>query len=216
MLARGRGGSKLAGIAKVRNCSGFFAEGNICDGWLGDTLTGFVSHYTFGSYIDKVMVNDVTQPSSSIYSVLASFPATSVGSFFKIKGKTNGSIVGSQAEVLKIRSSAASDTAAEVVSSGSEVKATTTIRLAAGATQSDVYLLTNFSGQVQLQTSSSEYAIANANGSTLTSISISANAALTDTASKVCIYTSGNVLLAKNNTASAVTMTVTLNGSHYV
>jgi len=216
VLARGRGGSKLAGIAKLRNCSGFFAEGNVCDGWVGEALTGFVSHYTFGPHTDKVLINDVVQPSSTIYSALASFPATSVGSFFKIKGKTDSSVVGSQAEVLKIRSSAASDTAAEVVSSGSEVKATTTIRLAAGATQSNVYLLTNFSGQVQLQTSSGQYAIANANGATLTSISISANAALTDTASKVCIYTSGNVLVAKNNTASAVTMTVTLNGSHYV
>tara|TARA_R110000772_G_C13291242_1_gene438017 strand:+ start:414 stop:2483 length:2070 start_codon:yes stop_codon:yes gene_type:complete len=217
VLARGRGGSKLAGIAKVRNCSGFFADGNTCDGWLGEASTGFVSHYTFGSYTDKVMINDVTQPSSSIYSVLGNFPATSVGSFYKIKGKNVADyIVGSQAEVLKIQSSAGSDTDAEDATDGSEVKSTTTIVLPAGGIQNNVYLLTNFSGQIQLQTNSGEYAIANANGSTLTSISISANAALTDTASKVCIYTSGNQLIAKNNTASAVTMTVTSNGSHYV
>ena len=217
VLGRGRAGSKLAGVAKVRNCAGFTVQGNICDGWSGDALTGFTSHYAFGSYMSRVMINDVIQPSnSSIYSVISNFPSVAEGSFYEIKNKISSNIIGSQAKVLKTQSSAASSTAVETTISGAEIDAKSTILLTAGSTQTNVYDLTNFSGEVTLQTNSGEYAIANANGGTLTSISVSANAAITDTAAKVCIFSTGTILYAKNNTASTVLFTVTQKGSYYV
>lgn len=215
VLCRGQGGTKLGGIAKVRNCDGFTAQNNICDGWVGDTLTGFSWHYTFGDYVSYVLINDVVHTTATIGTALIAAPVMSEGSYPTIKSKPYANTLGSNAKVLKTRSSTSTDTNAETNITGCEIDSTTTISLAAGASQTNVNRLLNFSGQVAMYSNSGEYAIGSANGSTLTGINVSANAATTNTASKVCIYSQNNYLYAINNTASPVILTVVQKGTFY-
>ena len=216
VLGRGRSGTKLAGVAKVRNCSGFTAEGNICDGWVGDALTGFSWHYAFGSYMDRVMLNDTIQPTSTIGTTIINAPAATNGALLEIKATPTASkILGATAKLLKTNSSTSTATNVESFTSGAEIDAMTTVVLAATESQTNIFRLLNFSGEVTLRSNSGEYAIAYANGATLTGINVSANAAITSVGSKVCIYSQSNYLYAINNTGSTVVLTITQKGSFF-
>lgn len=217
VIGRGRCGTKLADMANFINCAGATLENNICDGWVGRAASGSTSHINVNQYCSAILFNDtVNGPANTNFdSVISNFPGVSPSSNFRYKSVPATTYLSQSATINKGFSSTLT-TASGIgpVYQGADVDLVTVVKLAAGASQ-NVGSNANFDGELSFQTDTGEYAYGNIAGATITGFNVSANAAFTDTASKISVYTSSTSIVAKNNTAGTVIVTIKQKGSYY-
>lgn len=217
VIGRGRSGTKLADMANFINCAGATLENNICDGWVGRAASSSTSHINVNQYCSAILFNDtVNGPANTNFdSIIANFPSVSPSSNFRYKSVPATTYLSQSATINKGFSSTLT-TASGIgpVYQGADVDLVTVVKLTAGASQ-NVGSNANFDGELSFQTDTGEYAYGNIAGATITGFNVSANAAFTDTASKISVYTSSASIVSKNNTAGTVIVTVKQKGSYY-
>ncbi len=204
----GRGTSHMLGLIDIFNMEDVTLSGNIINGYAnayGPIKTG---DYISNIKVDEKWVMDAQSVPRFLDNTIngGTQPVEiSEGSTLKLIGKRPGSGYAQSANFkltseLKESESAGSLVVDDILSSGSG-RLEAVYDLPAAATESNIMAYGR--GIVQASTASGEYLLAHWNRGVLTVISQSANFAITDTASKVCLYSSGVFAVLKNNLASA-------------